>query len=430
MQVQRGIISRNRTIVGFTLVLLVLFSRLSFFRPAFISDDLLKLMHYLVLGAVAVLFVQRTRFLNNSQVKRHFGVLIGVLLFDVFLTLFIAEIQWGQAWSATLISSLPVFSLILYYYAHSIDISRVEVEKIFQWLTVIYAICFCMALIVFPSKLFTGYGELEREIDTSRGFPRIRLTLMGLAPIFFSFFYLLARLKQKFTRSLAISLIVVFVLIILQLGRVPILIATFLGLWYFASDVSNVRKTLIALAFFVTLWVIYENVLVVKELVDYSINDYENSTETENVRIGSYRFYTLEFPNSWASIVFGNGQYSLGNGAFGDFVDKYGRSNGFIPADVGYAYIFLNYGILGIILFAIILYKAITIEVDNKYEYVKYYVIFLFLVNFSGNTILAGLPFLALSFYLLDQGCFIKSFKQRTHEKSIERNKRQGQEVS
>lgn len=424
MRVSGDVIIRNKSLLGYSLVFLMLFSRLSFFRPIFVSDDLLKIFQYGILGVIILLFFQHFKTFETSETKRHFQTLILALILNVIITLFIAEIQWGQSWLSTLISSIPIFSVMLYFYAHAIDITRGEVEKIFYWLTVIYTICFFLALAIYPAKIFTGYGELEREIDTSRGFPRIRLTLMGLAPIFFYFFCLLSKLKERFDKRTMFLFIFVSILILLQLGRVPIILSVGLGLWYYTSHVSNVRKFMIAVAFGLCLWIVYANVTLVQELVDYSINDYENSTENENVRISSFRFYTIEFPNTWSSIIFGNGQYSLGKSSLGDYVDNFGRSNGFIPADVGYAYIFLNYGFAGIILLLAIVFKVLTLQVDRRYEYVKYYIVFLFLVNFSGNTVLGGLPFVILSLYLLDQGHFLYRFKQKKYEEFIRENKR------
>ncbi len=392
-------INKNRFF--FILIALITLSNLRFFRPIFFSDDLLKLIYYVFLAIMlaGVIHLRKKKYLVQSNFK---GI-IYLFIFNLFITLFVSEIAWGQSFMTTLVSSIPYLVVFFYFFLHKVRINVEGIERAIYILSIIYSVCFILALIVYPNRLFLGYGEVEKAIDTSRGFPRIRLTLIGLAPIFFTYFYSLSLLKVRKSKKAIFLVVSMYVLIILQLGRTPIVLTTFLGLWYLTNNVNFFKKIIIASSVCLFLWVVYENVSVVSDLVDYSLNDYERSSEEENIRIGSYRFYMTEVSNDWYTQFFGNGQYSLGKSRFGDFVDRFGRSNGYIPADVGYAYIYLNFGVLGIFVFVLLLIKSLTIKIDKRYSYIKYYMIFLFLVNFTGNAILGGLPFVILSLYIIDK---------------------------
>lgn len=389
--------------VYFWLLLLFFLSSMRFFRPLFFSDDLLKLVYYIFILSLFLILNYKT---NNEKSYDNFKKVLYVFLVNVTLSIFSAGIIWGQNLNDTFISSIPFLSIVLYFFLHNRNISPYQIQYIFTVLTILYAISYFAALLIYPKKIFLGYGELDRAIDTSRGFPRIRLTLMGGAPIFFSFFYFISEYKLNKNNRILIFLSITIILIFLQLGRIPIITSVLLGLFFYVDKYSFIRKLLFTIIILFASYFFYENVPVVKSLVEYSLVDYENSVEDENIRLSAYKFYFSVSDNLF-SVIFGNGQYSLGKSDFGNFIDRYGRSNGLIPADVGYAYIYLNFGLLGIFIFLYILLKSLFLKVSSSFKYVKYYICFIFLVSFTGNTILGSLPFLIMSLYLLDCGNFM-----------------------
>lgn len=385
---------------------LLLLSSLKFYRPIILSDDLLKALYYFFL-LISLMFSLKFIF-TNSGVKRNlsFSNLIFIFLFNVLVSFFSAALFWGQPIQYSFISSFPYFAILLYFSFYQFKISVFNLEEIMIWLSVIYTICFFIAIIIYPSKIFLGYGEIDKSIDTSRGLPRIRLTLMGVAPIFFTFFYSLYKVKITTNFKYVFYALFMYLLIIMQLGRVPIIASTFLGLLYLTSDVKfKIKIIYLFLSFFVIL-LIYNYLPFVSDLVAYSFRDNQN-LNSDNIRVSSYQFYFFDVSKNWFTVLFGNGQYSLGKSSFGDFIDTNGRDYGFIPADVGYAYIYINFGILGLFLFFSIFLKSILLKIDKRFYYVKYYLIFLFILNISGNTILGGLPFLVLSIYIIDKSKLI-----------------------
>lgn len=393
--------------VYFWLLFLFFFSSIRFFRPIFVTDDLLKFIYY---AFILILFLITSLRTNNYSSFDNFKPVINTFLINIGISILSAGIIWGQSFIDTFISSIPFLSVILYFFLHNYKISPYSLERIFTILTIIYAICFFIALIIYPNKLFLGYGEIEKAIDTSRGFPRIRLTLMGGAPIFFSFFYFLSNFKIKKDNYSLIFLLINVVLIVLQLGRVPIIASFLLGVFFYVDKYSFINKLVFSFILVFVLYLLYENIPILKSLVEYSLNDYDNSIEEENIRTLAYKFY-FNVSNNWFSVFFGNGQYSLGKSDFGNFIDRFGRTNGLIPADVGYAYIYLNFGIFGLLIFSYLLIKSLMLKINNRFTYVKYYISFIFLVNFTGNTVLGSLPFLIMSLYLLDCGNYISKIK-------------------
>lgn len=380
---------------------IIILAYYKFFRPVWIEDDILKIGYYIILTFVLAVSVLSKHKITTSN----FNKLIVLYFLNLFLSIVMCNFYWNQPIFVTIIASIPLMSFIIYKYIHRLSISIIQIEKIIWILTIIYAACFLLALAVYPNRIFTGFGELDKAIDMTRGFPRIRLTLMGAAPIFPAFFLSLSKIKKRTSIIWIVISSIIFILIILQLGRQSILLSFILGILFLIKSIS-IYKKLILIGFSVFLvWFMVNKVEPIKQLIDYSNNQYSSDQDLDdNIRIGAFLFYTTEVSPNTITKILGNGQYSLGNSNYGDFIDSMGRSNGFIPADVGFAHIYLIFGLLGIIIFFMILMKALSMKIAEDFVYAKYYLIFLFLSNIAGNTLLGAIPLVCISLYIIDLG--------------------------
>lgn len=257
-----------------------------------------------------------------------------------------------------------------------------------------------MSHLVYPLRLVRGFGEVQGIVDTSRGMPRIRLTLIGVAPIYFLFFYYIRQLQEKYSFKGIIMLILIFAVIIMQLGRLSILLSFALGLLLYFKNVKFGKKILAALVCLGGFYLLVTYVPVINNMI--SLTQEQQTEGDDYIRSLAYEFYLHNVSPSVITDIFGNGQYSLGKSPLGDYIDTYGRSLGLIPADVGYAYIFINFGYLGWLFWLLILYFVIAAKLPNRYVYIKYYILFLYLSNFAGNTLLGGIHLLIISIYIID----------------------------
>ncbi|MCR9063526.1 MAG: hypothetical protein NXI00_06155 [Cytophagales bacterium] len=282
-----------------------------------------------------------------------------------------------------------------------------EIEKVIWWFTIVFLLCFYLALAVAPVRLFMGYGELGKEIDTERGLSRIRLTLIGGGPLFIAYFLAIGKLKKSKNVKKWFALVVLFfVTIVLQLGRQAILLSLLLGVLFYMKEMSFFKKVgVIGLICGSALLVPILAPTIIEGLQGRTNQEIEAQQEGEdNVRIAAYKFYFTEVSRNVLNDVFGNGMFTLGKSKYGHFIDYYGRSRGLIPNDVGYASIFLYFGFFGLLIFLSILWLVLWTSVPPEYEYAKFYVYFLFLGNVAGSTLLGTIPTFCMALYIISLG--------------------------
>lgn len=387
---------RNLPLVLFILTYSLAYFK--FFRPVGLDDDLLKAISYLFLF-MGILYSQDKIFGGKNF---EFTKILKNFCLFMFLSILPAQLFWGQNVIDTLISTLPYFTFLFYFFLIKTKPSLKNIENYVWIFLAVYLFCFYVALAIAPSKIFMGYGELNKAIDTERGLSRIRLTLIGAGPLYLGFFLSISKLKQKFSYKWFLITLFLFISVIMHLGRQSIMYCFILGVVYFINNFSVIKKGLILLVTSILMWILVNFVPVISKLIEKSQTDYANQVDgNEYVRFGAYKFYLFGVSPNIVAVLFGNGLYSLGKSDYGDYIDKFGRSQGYIPADVGFAAIYLYFGLIGIFFFILILYKAITLKVHPEANYAKYYLVFLYVGSFAGNTLLGSIPLFCVALYIL-----------------------------
>lgn len=370
-----------------------------FFRPLNLNDDLLKGFYYMLLAGM--IFYSRGYIFGAYRDR--FSYLIRAMSLFTLISVFCATIFWKQGLLDTFISTIPNFSFLFYFYLAKTRPKMEAIEKFIWVFIAIYLVCFYLGLAVSPFRLFKGYGELDKEIDTSRGISRIRLTLIGAGPLYLAYFLTISKIKYAFHKKWVLLCVLLFVTIVLHLGRQAIIFSFILGLLYFMDNLSIMKRILVISGFIGAFWVILLVSPVISALIEKSETEYSGQKEgDENPRVGAYRFYFTDVSPNVITDLLGSGRYSLGKSKYGQFIDKYGRSQGYVPADVGYASIFLYFGFVGLYLFFRLLLKTLRTKVPNEFAYAKYYIVFLFLGNIAGSTLLGTVPVLCVALYVIN----------------------------
>lgn len=392
--------------VHFMFLMIFSLAYFRFFRPVGVPDVMLKLVYYSLLCPVVMMAIKP----YLSCAESLYGPLLRVLLVSVVLSIVPAFLFWEQGPIDTFISTIPYFTFFFYFFLQRQKISPEMIEKIIWVFCILFVLCFFAALAVAPQRLFLGYGELDKEIDVSRGLSRIRLTLIGAGPLYLAYFMSLNKYKiAKEITWLAVS-VFLFVVIVLQLGRQSIFYSFLLTLMFFSVHFSLKKRIFfIFIAASVSLYMISYDPIVTA-LLQKTHAQYEQYVEgqKEEVRIAAYKFYAMDVSPSVFTTIFGNGVYSLNKSRYGNFVEFYGRMRGYIPADVGYAVIILFFGIFGVAVFILIFLKVLRQKVPERYLYAKYYIAFLMLGSITGNTLLGSIPTYCMALYVLDccgNGC-------------------------
>lgn len=394
---------RNKTESGsIWAIIFIILCSLDFFRPINADENILKIIYYITILACCIygLFhAHKDREKTSSPMM--FAGIYKLFFWEIALSIISAQINQNQRMDITLITSIRYFIFSFYFFLHFANYTTKKIEQAMNILSAIFIICFIAAFIAYPIQLFRGYGFSE-EITTDRGFQRIRLTIMGGAPIYFSFFYAVNKLKEGKNYKWGISVVVIYIVILLQLGRLSILATTFLGTLLFLDQIKFYKKIPILLVFIFLITEYAGKIPIVGTLIQYTKDEREEQFENDNIRLLSFQFYTTEFNTNITSKIVGCGMYSLGNSDYGKAVDD-ARNMGLIPADVGYAFIYMIWGIAGIMLYLAILLKGLFTKLDKKNAYLKYYLIFLYMSSIAGNTLLGSIPFLCICCFMIDK---------------------------
>tara|TARA_B110000114_G_scaffold166218_1_gene187182 strand:+ start:368 stop:1585 length:1218 start_codon:yes stop_codon:yes gene_type:complete len=378
-------------------IILASLAYFKFFRPIGISEVILKLIYYIFLGIIIISSFKEFLIKKNIGYSKY----ISVIIYLIPITFFSAYAFWRQSPILTFVSSFPFFSFFFFFFFKKHKVSILVIEKIVWIFSIIFAICFMYALLKAPGKVFTGYG-LSDEIDDSRGLFRIRLTIMGAGPIYLAYFMALSKYMASGFKKWIVLALVLFIIICLQLGRLSILLTGILGIIYVLKNVSLFKKLLVVGVFLSVTWYSYTQIPFIVRLVEVSEAQIERDADDDDIRIKAYDFYMIQMPTNVFTGLFGKGMYTIQRGNYyGEYINKYGRDKGLIPADVGYGFIYLLFGVSGLLLFFLILIKVIFQKIPEEYIYLKYYIYFLMLGNIAGSPLIGTIPTFCMAIYSL-----------------------------
>nr|WP_294875465.1 hypothetical protein [uncultured Pedobacter sp.] len=261
-------IEKKSKLISFILIFNL--SYFFFFRPLNLNDDLLKAFYYVLLAGM--IFYSRNYIFGSYRDK--FSYIIRTMSLFTFISIFCATLFWKQGLLDTFISTIPNFSFLFYFYLAKKRPEMEEVERFIWVFVAIYLVCFYVGLAVSPFRLFKGYGELDKEIDTSRGISRIRLTLIGAGPLYLAYFLSISKIKYAFSKKWVVVCVVLFVTIVLHLGRQAIIFSFILGLLYFLDSLNLMKRLLVVFGFVAAFWVLLLVSPVISALIEKSETEY------------------------------------------------------------------------------------------------------------------------------------------------------------
>lgn len=370
----------------------------NFFNIIIIPDEICKLIRY-VLFTYFILASRNIIFKRNKLCGFR-----GYLIFFVcilFVSMIMADLFWGQELTTTFISSYYFFGFSLYYYLHKKRYSTKDIEMGFIYASIVFVALFMLSHLVYPIRLVRGFGETQGIVDTSRGIARIRLTLMGAAPIYFALFYYVNLIRQEYNIRRLIIIFALFAVVVMQLGRASIALSFVLCVLCYFENAKLQRIIVASILCLALVYFLKDNIPIINNMINLTKD--QQSEGDDYIRSLAYNFYLNNVSPNILTDIFGNGQYSLGKSPLGNYVDNFGRSIGLIPADVGYAYIFLNFGYMGWFFWLSVLIVILFMKIPKQYSYIKFYVLFLYLSNFTGNTLLGGIHLLSAAMFILDK---------------------------
>ena len=346
-----------------------------------------------------VLIVFACSFSQFTTRKDSISVSIKYLLVSIIVSMFSSWIFWGQDLLLSYRGSYYLLYYVLFFYLLKRKPSIQLLEKYIVFIGFLYSVLWLYGISCWPDQVFGSQSEESFE-DQSRGF--VRLYFVGIVNLVFAFFLCVVKYNRTTKVGYLLGIIYFFIFIVFQLTRQVILFSFIIGaIYYFYYN----RKKLLYIAIFLfclsiyTIPTVMEDDNVISSMIELSENQQEsNESGKTDIRIIEYEFFFTSFSKNIVTSIIGNGLPHT-EGPYGKALYR----TGYYMSDVGYAQIYVVLGVVGLIIFMFLLYKAIRIKISSEYVYTKLFVIFTIFGNIASGVLLelSGIFCLCISLYII-----------------------------
>lgn len=339
---------------------------------------------------------------------------------SLLLVMFALSVVWAYIyWDQGIYQSIRGLTgncllLVLFFLFKNKNIGIDTITKAILILSVIYCICLAIAIATFPNCLF---GDFSNTLSTVDDFERsleqrgaMRLPVPGADFVILAIFIVISKYKDNPKMYLWLIPLVFF---LLQRGtRTPIFMTIAIALAYRLWSIKNkffvvILSVLVyigSLAAFSSLLNSNSDNLIVKYIQMSNDQVEKNKNEEEDIRIQMSTYYLTEFNNgNFLKSITGNGIPS-GDSAYGKKRDYLMDAKRFFVEDVGFVQIFVWFGLIGLIVYAMLLVKAIKIPRQQNYTYGFLYIVYLFTILPTNSSLATRPIFLAIALYVLYLG--------------------------
>ena len=360
-------------------IILLIPISINFFEARFVPKSIVNYSNFLFCTIAFVvslpfMFIRRKGFVFPVQ----------LIVLSMIISLFMAQISWGQSLSNSIKSTIPVSLWIFFFFLLKY---KVEVKKI-EWIILGYGLLYILLYYYqyrhSPNVIFGGE---EEYIDQDRGVLRILFPGGGIF-ILMSFMGL-----NKFTSGarprlfwLGIAL-TGLVITVLQVTRQAIFAVFIIYLFHLLRDLNIFKKAIVLIAFGAAIWIIKDSSNpIIQGIVEAQTRDNQEGRKN-NIRYVAATYFLNDFAPNKGSQWLGNGvPYALSSG-YAILLDRLAEMYGFYLADVGLVGFYVMFGVLAVIAYLIIWAKSVIIPLPKDYRYVRYYLWYLLITSLTSNTV-------------------------------------------
>lgn len=378
-----------------------IFAPVGYINPKILSGiELISVLGMFVISGVFTMSAQNEIFFKPLR----FFIVI------VFLSVFVSHFVHNQRLLYGFVGTIPILIYTFYFFLIRIDFEIDKFEPIIFFICIIFSVCFVIAFVNVPEQVF---GMDSKVISAERGFFRIQVEGRGF--IHLGFFVALNKFVKEFKLKWFIVTVLLFSLIVLMVVRQFMLFAVLLGIVMILFNVSLKRKLLL-FAFGTVIGLTLLQLPLFDSMYELTASQFDSNAYGENIRITAYRFFFTEFSPHTLTDIIGNGM-PFGMDDYGKYVMEEVRGMKHLyHSDVGYGFIYANFGLISLIIWGIIFAKALNIRVDNDYLGFKYFIIFSFLSNILSSYLFdpGSMASIGIALYVIDKNNYSKVKSKKT----------------
>lgn len=216
--------------------------------------------------------------------------------------------------------------------------------------------------------------------------------------------------------------VISYIFIILNLTRQTIALTLLIAGLFLVWKKKWLRYTVVVLALFaLTLQNINLNIddsSIIGSLINVTTTQVEEQG-VEDVRIRAFEAFLFDFHQNIAEVLFGSGYMHM-DSEYGKCEIQNFASRGYFKADVGYAGTYVTFGIIGLIIFIALFYKAVKLKNVYLYNFAQLYIYYILLANIASWSFRSSCIEISICLYLLAI-CSMSSNQNRS-SKAISNN--------
>lgn len=330
---------------------------------------------------------------------RSFYGITRLYLLNVFLSILMSLFIWGQNPLYSVVISLPFFSVFYFFLLTKWSASIRFTENVIVLYAFLFIVMWSIGMYNAPDEIF--HTNDYEEINDNRGLFRIRLD--GLSFVIFSFFMMLNRF-MKSRRLLWLVMTLIFLGgIILQLSRQAIIISILISIFYIASN--YIKQFVVTIVLILLIAPFAYKATQDTFLMDmYELSEdqlYEQRRGNEDIRVTEYKYFFTEFNKSVLGVFFGNGNaHSYSD--YGKFIVRLANQKGLFPSDVGYAHVFVTFGLMGGLIFFFYVKRGLSANIPTSHTYLKLFMVYIILSNIASSYYMKEiLPFIMCVYLIM-----------------------------
>ena len=342
---------------------------------------------------------------------------VRILLLLYVCSIFSSFVFWEQSIYQGIRGITKSFMLLIIFYI--LELKKIQIFSIVNGILLIsitYAILLIIGVITFPHNMFGDVDRAVADIE-NRGF--FRLAIPGSDFIVLSIFWALTNYKK--INNKIIWLLVFFILLIMRGTRTPILGCCLVCfVWLLHKYKNKWYLYLFVVVFCLSVPTFLgvasssntDNIII--KAVQLTQKQLDNNSEDEDIRISMSNYYLFDFNDgNIGKIIFGNGVPGF-NGPYTNEVQMLSEYEHFYSCDVGFVQIFTYFGLVGILVYLLLLIQIIRTPVSKDALFAKMMMFFYYLILPTNNMLISNIIVVAISLYVIHLGNLTLSSQQDT----------------
>lgn len=327
-----------------------------FFNICFIPIHALRIANwgFTLYLALYVLVCYISHRIHISLIYQWWSIL--AFLAIIVCSFFYLGLNTEQTVDETFRASIKWFQFILVFL---LAVKEYNHQEIFRALTIFAFIWFAAWILGFisPIPLYDASGEFDahRLFNEGRGIRRLNVAgsnLMHLWGLWCMSIYVATNVKKYLY---AYFLCLLFVL--LCVSRQHIVWYSAVGLLYLLYNSTNVKKMILIGGIFVTVVFILPQTSIYQKTAQLTKEQMKTNAGGKNdIRILATTYFFTEFPQNLYTVIMGHGE-SHSHSDYGKFERSIITKYGYVMADVGFAGLYVKYGVLGMLVIFIMFYQ-------------------------------------------------------------------------